>query len=583
LRQCALQSATPKDRVEAYIDGVLSGDITVGRYVRLAVERHVDDLEHAGERGYYFDERIAADECAFYPSCLVHTRGAHAGNRFELSDSQLFIVWCLFGWRRIEDKTRRFTNAYITCARKWGKSTWCAGVALKRTILDDPFEEGAQVYAVATKEEQARTAIFGEAVKFVNRNKSLKSMARAYTNAISVADTAGMPQRGSTFKPIGSDSDTSDGLDVHAVFIDELHAWQKRHNGLYDRMTTAGGSRRQALVVIITTAGDSKSEIWIRRDRFFTNVLDACERGNHTADEHFAFIARIDKGDDPFDEKNWPKANPNYPITPTPRYLRGMATEAANDPVEKNKFLRFHANVQVTSQEQAISPDLWALAGRNTQSDWKRAAAIGGGIDLGGGFDLCATARCAKFEVGKDDNKEPIYHYELTQRSWINERTKRKLDEPPYSGFIERGELIVTSREISEVCAEVIGSVDQVGKFMWAYDPHQAQHLGEILREDHRLEVFEMPQSYIAFNEPIREFLKALKEGRLWHNGDDLLGWCAGNLMIKGNQRGEWMADKESSLDKIDPIVAAFMAFRVAFFARPKKKSIYSTEGNMSL
>ena len=45
--------------VEAYCAAVLAGEIVAGRYVRLAVERHLDDLEHAAERGLYFDAEIA--------------------------------------------------------------------------------------------------------------------------------------------------------------------------------------------------------------------------------------------------------------------------------------------------------------------------------------------------------------------------------------------------------------------------------------------------------------------------------------------------------------------------------------------
>ena len=36
------------DCVGNYCDAVLSGEIIAGRYVQLAVERHLDDLEHPG-------------------------------------------------------------------------------------------------------------------------------------------------------------------------------------------------------------------------------------------------------------------------------------------------------------------------------------------------------------------------------------------------------------------------------------------------------------------------------------------------------------------------------------------------------
>ena len=37
--------------VGIYCDAILNGEIIAGRYVELAVRRHLDDLEHAHERG----------------------------------------------------------------------------------------------------------------------------------------------------------------------------------------------------------------------------------------------------------------------------------------------------------------------------------------------------------------------------------------------------------------------------------------------------------------------------------------------------------------------------------------------------
>ena len=167
----------PADKVRRYIDGVLSGDVVAGEYLRKAVQRHVDDLENAEARGYYFDEKIAAAACAFFPSALRHYNGEWVGQPFALSDNQAFIVWCLWGWRRRSDDTRRFRTAYITAARKWGKSTFCAGLMLLATCCDFPAEPGAENYCVATKEEQARI-VHSVATKIRSRSPAVPSMAR---------------------------------------------------------------------------------------------------------------------------------------------------------------------------------------------------------------------------------------------------------------------------------------------------------------------------------------------------------------------------------------------------------------------
>lgn len=54
-------------------DGVLSGEIVTDRYFQLAVERHLDDLEHAHERGLHFDAGIAETSSLTQPDRTVRS------------------------------------------------------------------------------------------------------------------------------------------------------------------------------------------------------------------------------------------------------------------------------------------------------------------------------------------------------------------------------------------------------------------------------------------------------------------------------------------------------------------------------
>jgi phage terminase large subunit-like protein len=549
---------SPQDKVDRYIAGVLSGDIVTGEYVRKAVQRHVDDF--ARDSPFYFSEEIASAACAFFPYALRHYNGEWVGQPFALSDNQAFIVWCLWGWRRRSDDTRRFRSAYLTAARKWGKSTFCAGLMLLATCCDFPPEAGAENYCVATKEDQAKI-VHGVAVKIRARSPAVQEYTETKTKLIKTLP--GSPQPDSILLPIGSDSNTSDGFNTHLVVMDEVHAWGARHQGLYDRMTTAGGSRRQPLTIIITTAGDENSEIWKRRDAASVAVLDAAARGDQIGDNHFAFIARIDAKDDPFDPEVWPKANPNYPVTPKHDYLQEQADECQHNAVERSKFTRFHANKMVSSISKGIADHLWKSASGDL-SDWNKADFIGGGFDLGGWDDLAAAARVARFDTGEVEDDRPVYRYEIDVRSFIEENSRRDLGADPWASFVAAGELSVVSNSISEIEAYLLSNdCDGV-----AFDPNNARKSGNDLNEERGEEwAVSMPQTAGHFNEPINAFLKALKDGRIRHNGDKVLAWAISNLHFKENQRSEKIPAKPSADAKIDPAVAVLMAFRMALFA----------------
>src|SRR5690606_6078889 len=81
-----------------------------------------------------------------------------------------------------------------------------------------------------------------------------------------------------------------------------------------------------------------------------------------------------------------------------------------------------------------------------------------------------------------------------------------------------------------------------------------------------------MAQNFGMFNEPIRDLMQAMKDGRFMHDGNPLLRWCCGNAVASRDRNDRWMYDKRESSDKIDPTVALTMAFRMASLApaRPR-------------
>ena len=280
-------------------------------------------------------------------------------------------------------------------------------------------------------------------------------------------------------------------------------------------------------------------------------------------DNHFAFIARIDAKDDPFDPAVWPKANPNYPVTPKHAYLTEQAESCALNAVERAKFTRFHANRMVSSINKAIADGLWSDAAGEL-SDWAEADYIGGGFDLGGWDDLASTARVARFDTGEVEDDRPVYRYEIDVQSFIEENSRRDLNADPWASFVSSGELQVVTNSIAEIESYLLtNDCDGV-----AFDPNNARKSANDLIEQ-RGEDFavSMPQTSVQYNEPINAFLKALKGGRIRHNGDKVLAWAISNLHFKENNRGEKIPAKPSADAKIDPAVAVLMAFRMALFA----------------
>lgn len=540
---------TPQEIVEDYIAGVMSGRLVTGRLQKLAVKRHLADLKSAGKRGFYFSEGHALEAIDFIQTCCRHSKGQQfASKPVILTPSQKFIVWCLFGWRRNRDGLRRFKKAYLSMARKWGKSTFAAAVAMLLATFDNPLEPGAEIYSTATKEAQA-AIVHGEAKRMVAQSPALREVLQVTKKSIDC------PGLNAFFQVIGSDSKSTDGQNSHGCIIDELHAWRGQHRDFHEKLTTAVGARLQPLFLTITTAGDDKSEIWMEEEAYAVKTLESVITGHIVDDTQFAFICTLDEDDDPFDERCWIKANPHIGETVTIDYCREQANEAKGKPAALNKFLRYVCNRKTASRERAITPELWMRGAEPPEPIEGRVGFVA--IDAGRTNDW--AARAAVFPRG--DGLDATLDVEI--QCWAAEKSPLRLDRPPFTDFIEDGTLIVCPgdevdfqlieddiAELNNLCAIQTVAADKT------FVPQLLQRL-ELL---YGMNAFAFTQSPRFYSAPIRAMQRMLSQKRLIHGNDRCLTWQAQNLTIRRNAKDEWMPEKAGGDLKVDAMVALLMA-----------------------
>ena len=543
-------------RVEAYIEGVMSGEIVACQRVNDAVRRHLEDLKRQStdEFPFHFDRRWAASVCQFFPVVLRHSIGEFAGRPFELEPWQAFALWCIFGWKRDDDNSRRFRKVYWSMARKNGKSSAAAGLCLFLGSGDIDPETGrpeavGQILLTATKKEQA-AVVYGEAQRMREQSAWIKKSTDCKNETITFKNSGSYIRKVSSDKPF-------DGLNPHCVVMDELHAWGEHHRKFYDTMVTGSGSRTQPLHLIITTAGADDSRLWLENYNYAVNVVN----GTFKDESLFAIIYELDPEDDPADESLWIKANPNLGISIKLDYLRQRWNEDKNTSVGRNRFMRYHGNRIVASTERAFDVTAFDRC-VGELADWHQADAVGAGVDLGSRDDLAAYAMCARFPMSVGDDGKPIYRYEIRCRAYIADDSKRDLSVMPFSQWVYNGELVKHQYPIEELQSSLIEDLERYEIKTIAYDPYNGQQLGEQLGKIGATAA-RMAQNQSNFNEAIRNFIQLMEEGRLVFEDSKLLRWCAGNAIICKDRQDRWMFDKRDSKDKIDPIVAAVMAYRV--------------------
>ena len=110
------------DRCTQYALDVVAGVIVAGEYVKLACQRHLDDLEKAKAAPYrfYFDVE-KSEEIINFAEELTIAEGDEQEN-VTAYPFQCFILGSLNGWRTKEKGHRRFRTSYVQLGRQNGKS-----------------------------------------------------------------------------------------------------------------------------------------------------------------------------------------------------------------------------------------------------------------------------------------------------------------------------------------------------------------------------------------------------------------------------------------------------------------------------
>ena len=554
--------------VAAYIHRVLDGSVPACKAIRLAVERHVRDLEEGTERGLHFD-RAAADHAIRFFGFLKHSKGEWAGQSFVLSPWQQFVLWVLFGWKRA-DGLRRFRSAYIEVPRKNGKTTLVAGIGLYLLVADG--EPGAEVYSAATKRDQAKLS-WGEAVRMVKASPALTKMVQHWKSG----DNLSVEATASKFQPLGADADTMDGLNIHAALIDELHAHKTR--SVVDVLDTATGARRQPLIIEITTAGYDQASVCYEHYQYSQQILS----GTADDDTWFVFIAEADEGDDWTSPETWAKANPNYGISVKVDDLHRKCEQAQRMPAQQNAFQRLHLDIWTQQSNRWIDLGLWD---DNNADEFTEDDLLGrtcyGGLDLSAVADL--TAWVMVFPHEDDTDAVDVLARFWAPESRIVENSHTYWAQ--YRAWADAGALMVTPGNAVDYATVKAAVLEDASRFQ--LDSVNVDRLFQGYQlsmelADEGLSIFGMGQGFLSMAIPMKDFERRLLTKKIHHGNNPVLRWMANNVAVKLDAAGNLKPDKAESQGRIDGIVALVMALDRAMRVAGEPESVYETRGVLLL
>lgn len=554
---------------EGYILEVMSGKQIVCRYTRLAVERHLRDLERQNtpEFPYYFDPTEAKRAITFKRQ-LKLIDGPYRGAHLTIPPWLQFKDWMLFGWRRTDGGHRRFRKSYIEVAKKNTKTTDGASTALFVFYAERPRDWGPQVYCLGPKKEQGKIA-WDIAAAMVRAHPVLKARAHFYKENTNEPRMLLETDPRAVMTVWGRDAATQDGFSPSMALVDEAHLYPG-HEAM-ETIESGQGARLQPLTYIITTAGfDLESPCYTEERQLIVEIL---EQTIDPIPEHvFGLIYTLDEDDDFADSGVWPKANPSLDILPTPRrdFLRERVTTALSTPTKRSGIQTKNFSIWTQVQTRWIAPEDWAACGKLAIDE---LALVGrrayGGLDLSMSRDLTAWVLCFWPTEEEPDVYRLLYRFFLPEEN-IEERERE--DKRQYRYWAKQGLLRLTpGRQVDYHVVEHVMNADaQVFDIpQFAYDPYRAGWLVEDLQKHGlTIETVEYRQIYTYMAQPTDLFERAIIGKTIAHGGNPIMKWMVSCTEVKSDRQGLIMPmkPKRGAYGKrIDGVVASIMAHHRAY------------------
>lgn len=551
-----------------YISGVLSGDILACKYVRLACQRQLDDLDRAKTKDfpYRFDEASAERICQFI-ECLPHVKGKWVKTDIQLEPWQQFILTTVFGWVRKKDGIRRFREMYVEVPRKNGKSVIAAAIGLY--MLTEDGEPGSEVYAGATTEKQA-WEVFLPAQRMARKAQGFSEHYGVEVNASNLA----VIETGSKFEPIIGDP--GDGASPHCAIVDEFHEHSKPIQ--YDSMITGMGARTQPLMVVITTAGvDLAGPCYDKRGQV-VNILEM--KPGFENEEIFGVIYTLDDTDEWSDFKLWGKANPNNGISILDDYLPSRHKEAMQRASRQNVIRCKHLNQWMNASTAFFNMLAWRkCTDSKMKMDQFKGKPCYMALDLASKTDLSVLALL--FSETDENGKKK---YAIFVNHYLPEEAIEGADKAHYAGWAKEGWLTLTPGNVTDyeyITDDMREMKSQFEIVEIPYDPFQATYLAtQMLSEG--FPMVEYGATVKNFSQAMKEFEALILSGDIRHDGNPVLLWEMSNVISHTDRKDNIFPNKERPENKIDGPVAIIMALAREMVHR-EERSVYEDRGMLRI
>lgn len=491
---------------------------------------------------------------AFISHYCLTPEGEHVGKPMVLAPFQRKFL------RAVYDNKRGTRRAYLSIARKNGKSGLVAGILLAH-LVGPEAKLNSQIVSGAMSRDQA-ALVFNLAAKMVQLSPELSGIVRIVPSGKRLI---GLPMN-VEYRALAADGTTAHGLSPVLAILDEVGQIRGPQSDFVDAITTSQGAHDAPLLLAISTQAANDADL-------FSQWIDDAQRSD---DPHIvSHVYTAEKDADVLDKKAWRAANPALGLFRSRKDLEEQAKQAARMPSVENTFRNLVLNQRVSTVTPFISKSVWDANGGRVLDfgDTK----VWAGLDLSARTDLTAL-----IIIGKIAGVWHVVPHFWTPEVGLFDRAKK--DRQPYDVWARQDYLHTTpgaTVDYEFVAQDMAAILSELNVQAIAYDRWRIDLLRkELTAIGIELPLVECGQGFKDMSPAIDALESELLNSRVAHGNHPVLTMCAANAVITKDPAGNRKLDKHKATGRIDGMVAMAMAF---FAAGGQEEdtgpSVYETRG----
>lgn len=473
---------------------------------------------------------------AFCEQYLKVPEGEHVGQPIRLEEFQKRFI------REIYDNRIGTRRAYLSIARKNGKSAIIAGILLAH-IIGPEAKLNTQIVSGAMSRDQA-ALVFSLACKMIQLSPDLNGLVRIVPSSKKIIGLA----RNVEYRALAADGRTAHGLSPALAILDEVGQVRGAQSDFVDAIITSQGAHAEPLLIAISTQAPNDNDlfsIWLDDAKSSQDKRIVCH------------LYEADKDADVMDRKAWIAANPAMGTFRSLKDVEEQAERAARMPSFEPTFRNLVLNQRVEMAAPFVSKSVWIANCEQPDENVFFQAPVYVGLDLSAKNDLTAMVLMAF-----DGAKWHVQSHFWAPEKGIFDRAKR--DRAPYDVWEKQGYIRAipgASIDYESVGREIADILDGMNVQAVAFDRWRFDILKKELTEiGIELPLIEFGQGFRDMAPAIDTLETMLLNEQIAHGAHPVLTMCMANAKIEQDAAGNRKLNKQKATGRIDGAVALAMA-----------------------